>query len=50
MLSFRVAFVMTYKAHSETVVVSHLWLNFVFYVYLLFTLKDYDDYVENLPK
>ena len=50
MLSFCVAFVMTYKEYSRTEIVSHLWLNFMFFVFLLVTFKDYDDYVENLPK
>jgi len=49
-LSFCVAFVMTYKAYSGTEVVSHLGLNFMFYVFLLVTFKDYDDCVENLLK
>jgi hypothetical protein len=51
MLSFCVAFVTTYKAYSETEAILHLWLNFMFFfVFMLVTFKDYDDYVGNLPK
>ena len=50
MLSFCVAFVMMYKVYSGTEVVSHLWLNLMFFLLLLVTFKDCDDYVENVPK